>query len=653
MRIPRRVPRFIVGTLLAALVSAERSARAAVCAANDICVAANSSCTIGATFEIRAGCVLDFGTRPVTLTGILRSETPGQGFTIRAASLTLDGGDLLATGASGSKGGAIVVAVAGPFRMLGSNPQVSVDSNGLKGAITITAGSIDIETGWVSASGTDGGPAIALEATGALIVAGTLRSLGIGPSDATGGEIEITGGSVEIRNGVDVSGRTGGSGDVTVTATSGTILLTGAAQITANAQGSKTDAGSGGAVTLTATGAVTVDGKIQADGPAPDGSAGTIDIASDVGAIRIGAGATLLLRGMGNESDGGTMTLVAGSGIEVDPNALVDVSAGPGDADATPFGGTIDMLVWGAPGGITIAAGAELRARNDGAVYTDSPGMLLIQGTIDATGGSPNAGGEIALGPHCTIDIQGTLDSSGPIDQTSPRNRLVGQAITISGHVLALPCGLQAPESCNVLTVRSRTPTNPAMAGAVVSPAPQIVETPLLNACCGNGVLDGPLEQCDDGNGLFCDACSPTCTIVRLDVCASDGDPCTGPGCDPRSGCLPVTGPDCAPDGDPCTDDVCEDGLCTHDSPCDPENVPPCQTGMCQAGVGCIFQDLPDGTSCSGATCSVNVCQAGECVAVGPLDCDDGDPCTSDRCDIGWGGCVNLEIAGACPCSVG
>src|SRR5262245_1153348 len=273
MRFRRQGRRFIVAPLLAtaALVSAERPAAAAVCAASELCAAGNSSCTIGATFEVRAGCVLDFAARPVMLTGTLRSEVPGQGFTIRAPSLTLDGGDLLATGASGSKGGAIVVEVAGPFRMLGSNPQVSVDSNALKGAITITAGSIDIETGSVSASGTDGGAAIALQATGALIVAGTVRSLGIGPSDATGGDIEITGGSVELRNSVDVSGRTGGSGDVTVTATSGTILLTGMAQITANAQGSTTNAGSGGAVTLTATGALTVDGRIQADGPAPDG----------------------------------------------------------------------------------------------------------------------------------------------------------------------------------------------------------------------------------------------------------------------------------------------------------------------------------------------------------------------------------------------
>jgi hypothetical protein len=470
MRVPYSGPGLIVSTLLAAaaLVSAERSARAAVCAASDICPAGNSSCTIGATLEIRAGCVLDFDTRPVTLTGTLRSEVPGQGFTIRAASLTLDGGDLLATGASGSKGGAIGVEVAGSFRMVGTNPRMSVDSTGLKGAITLTAGSIGIETGTVSANGTDGGSAIALQATGPLLVAGAITSLGAGPSDATGGEIAITGGSVEIRNRVDVSGRTGGSGDVTVTATSGTILLTGAAQITANAQGSSDGTGSGGAVALAATGAVTVDGKIQADGPGPDGSAGTLDIASDVGDIRIGAGATLLLRGMGNESDGGTVTVVAATGIDIAANALLDVSAGPGDDGGTPFGGTIDVRVRGAPGGITIAAGAELRAWNDGAVYTESPGMLLVQGTIDAMGGSQNAGGEIALGPHCTIDIQGTLDSSGPIDQTSPRNSLVGRVITVSGDLLASPCGLQAPESCNVLmTVGTRTPTNPATAGGV------------------------------------------------------------------------------------------------------------------------------------------------------------------------------------------
>src|SRR5262245_19852321 len=282
MRCLCRGPRLIVAPLLAAaaLVNAGRPAAAAVCAASEICAAGNSSCTIGATVEVRAGCVLDFAARPAVLTGTLRSEVPGQGFTIRAPSLTLDGGDLLATGAGGSKGGAIVVEVAGPFRMVGSNPQVSVDSAALKGAITITAGSIDIESGSVSAGGTDGGPAIALQATGALIVGGALRALGTGPSDATGGDIEITGGSVEIRGRVDVSGRTGGSGDVTVTATTGTILLTGAAQVTANAQGSKVYVGSGGGIALMATGAVTVDGKLQADGPAPDGSAGAIDIAS-------------------------------------------------------------------------------------------------------------------------------------------------------------------------------------------------------------------------------------------------------------------------------------------------------------------------------------------------------------------------------------
>jgi hypothetical protein len=111
MGVPYSGPRLIVGTLLAAaaLVSAERSARAAVCAAG------NSICTIGAAFEIRAGCVNDFATRPVTLTGTLASEVPGQGFTIRAPFLTLDGGDLLATGASGSKGGAIALEATGPL----------------------------------------------------------------------------------------------------------------------------------------------------------------------------------------------------------------------------------------------------------------------------------------------------------------------------------------------------------------------------------------------------------------------------------------------------------------------------------------------------------------------------------------------------------
>jgi cysteine-rich repeat protein len=109
--------------------------------------------------------------------------------------------------------------------------------------------------------------------------------------------------------------------------------------------------------------------------------------------------------------------------------------------------------------------------------------------------------------------------------------------------------------------VRNQTSTNPSVVGgAIISPPPETIAQPQLSACCGNGVLDQPPEQCDDGNTLHCDLCSPSCTSVPIDLCQSDGDPCTGPGCNPRTGCVAATGPACAGDGDPCTDDICLSG---------------------------------------------------------------------------------------------
>jgi len=113
--------------IVASLLWVPSAARAAVCQATQICPAANASCTISGTFDVQDGCTLDFGTRPVTLSGTLRSELPSKSFTVLAPSLTIDRGVMKATGGVGQNGGTIAVAVTGMFQMLGSSALVSVN----------------------------------------------------------------------------------------------------------------------------------------------------------------------------------------------------------------------------------------------------------------------------------------------------------------------------------------------------------------------------------------------------------------------------------------------------------------------------------------------------------------------------------------------
>jgi len=93
---------------------------------------------------------------------------------------------------------------------------------------------------------------------------------------------------------------------------------------------------------------------------------------------------------------------------------------------------------------------------------------------------------------------------------------------------------------------------------------------------------------------------------------------------------------------------------CEFDTDCDDGNV--CTDDSCDIGTGsCVNDPVADGTSCDdGDACStIDECSSGSCVGSAPIDCDDGIACTDDSCDPGTGSCVNDPVAEGTSCDDG
>lgn len=109
-------------------------------------------------------------------------------------------------------------------------------------------------------------------------------------------------------------------------------------------------------------------------------------------------------------------------------------------------------------------------------------------------------------------------------------------------------------------------------------------------------------------------------------------------------------------DGNACTTDAAVDGTCEHLGAIAPS---PCTTltgddGLCVWDL-CVSEDCanaPDGTFCMSDFPNVGKCEEGACAACATAtDCDDGNPCTLDYCQLG--GCYNPEDTSMSPCGNG
>lgn len=203
-----------------------------------------------------------------------------------------------------------------------------------------------------------------------------------------------------------------------------------------------------------------------------------------------------------------------------------------------------------------------------------------------------------------------------------------------------------------------------------------------LGDLCQEGVCSGTASLiCDDQNPCTDDACTPSgcvstpnnidcddasaCTIgdsctegscLGAPVVCDDANLCTTDSCDPAAGCVQTPNSQPCDDGDTCTQqDTCHEGGCQAGPValnCDDGN--PCTEDSCDSELGCQFE--PNSAPCDDTnSCTTeDTCMAGNCIGLGLLVCEDGDPCTDDSCDPS-GGCVHGHNTAPCddanPCT--
>jgi fibro-slime domain-containing protein len=167
---------------------------------------------------------------------------------------------------------------------------------------------------------------------------------------------------------------------------------------------------------------------------------------------------------------------------------------------------------------------------------------------------------------------------------------------------------------------------------------------------CGDLLVNQPGEECDDGNKLAADGCSPACKVEPYYTCPPEGGVCT-----PTMVCgdLQVTGIEQCDDGNTTSGDGCSSRCLIEASyyDCPPTggacvSTAACGNGDIEPGESCDDRNTADGDGCS-AGCQVEIgwicpmpgsacvpnCGDGAIMA-GAEECDDGNTVSGDGCSI-------------------
>ncbi len=579
----------VLGVMLAPPVA--RAVALDACTAADI-VAQNGStcpatgpCTITLVFNIGSGCLLDFGTRDVTLAGTGQLNLGAGAVSINAGSFTIavggyinGRGDLTNPVGDGANGVLFYLSTSGNVTLQSDIAVIDVSGMTSAGDLSITAGgTVTLAGGHLIADSltTTGLGGDINITTGGDIITQSLSLISANGGDVGSGSVELyPNGRVALGDRIDVRGSMGGSVDINA----------GADVVTENILASATSAGDdGGSVNVVAGTQVQMLGVVSADGVAlvtgGAGFGGSITVQSLYGDVTVAN--DLTARGASPDGDGGLIDLNSAGSLIVQSAALLSAQG-----DIAGNGGTINLTA-----SIGISTSGPLDGSggvSGGAVNIDAPGDVALGAKVDASGyivgssgGSVTAlagdGGQGSLTISNTVDVSAaacsvtgcgvggatdlegcgvTVGSTGVVLASGPNGGAnaftAHEQLTISGTVSAANTLATGTAGSNTLTYPSRKP--PLVSGTVI---PASANTALdtctalgqqalggcLDPCpvCGDGIVEYP-ETCD--NGVIppqnCSGCSEFCQTENC----NDGNPCTVDTCDVRLGCLnsPISG---------------------------------------------------------------------------------------------------------------
>lgn len=550
------------------------------------CPTGTGPCSITKNFTIANGCVLNFGTRAVTVTSSGTLDINSGFVSISAGSLTVAAGGFIdgrgTTAAPNDRGGSLLIQTTGNFAIQKATASGRVEVSGdIAGGLILLniGGSINV-AGKLLADGltvageggsllVSAGGDIILTSTAEVSVAGGNESVGGGVLDMeAGGRIDLgvtvnaggsDGGIVEITAGTDAVVRkidaeaTGDSGDGgCVNVIGGTnVQALGDLLVSGSASTTESGGGDGGFICLEARfgHVTTVSGvDIEARGQFPEGGGGALLVLAR-GNITIASGSTMSTRGNGTESCGGEICLEAELDLTV--AGAVDGSGGGG-------GGDVDV---GARRNVTLSGSVDATGRNPGGLGGSATveagrvgrGNLTLSGTLNASGG--DCGVEMGCGLGGFTDAAGcdvTLTSTGRLlarGADAGDNCLrAREQLRIQGTVDATRTSPSGTDGSNSVTYKSSKP--PIISGTML-PSRTLLALPTcatiaqegcMMPCptCGNGVVEFP-ETCDNSSGtpLSCDGCSASC---QLENC-NDGNSCTVDSCSTTLGCRNLAPP--------------------------------------------------------------------------------------------------------------
>ncbi len=277
-------------------------------------------------------------------------------------------------------------------------------------------------------------------------------------------------------------------------------------------------------------------------------------------------------------------------------------------------------------------------------------------------------------GKHCATPCVDSCDDAGFVCKLINLGSSDKTAICVPVFMaLCNPC--KASAECTSLGLDDAVCVDQGADGAYCgAPCSAKGDCPADYSCADVKTVEGgSTKQCvriaDPGEPDKAGLCPCTKTAVtkklstRCEVAAKDPQSGGDVTCAGTRSCLPSGLSDCT--APPVTAEACDgadndcDGV-TDEAACDDDN--PCTTDTClpgSDGQACKYESLhavpcdADGNACTtGDVCDTGVCKPGKA-----KNCDDGNPCTIDFCDMAKGCTQTADNGAPCddenPCSIG